>query len=156
MAITLSFDLGNPRPPAYPYRIAGKGFLWGDLFQSCRIGSKNPCSRESNIKSAKTRILQDIYEIGEIASRKKSDLLVVILPQAYEDDTGYHRDITEFCSSNGIHVLDLTASFLDMQGNGSSIYWPQDGHLTPLGYRILAEKIGSYILENRFIGEETT
>ena len=47
---------------------------------------------------------------------------------------------------HGISILDLTEPFAEAIGRGESIYLPVDQHLTPAGYRLMAEKAAAELL----------
>jgi acetyltransferase AlgX (SGNH hydrolase-like protein) len=42
---------------------------------------------------------------------------------------------------HGIPVLDLTEPFAEAIQKGERIYYPIDQHLTPAGYRLMAEQV---------------
>lgn len=47
---------------------------------------------------------------------------------------------------HGISILDLTAPFAEAIGRGERIYLPIDQHLTPAGYRLMAETVAAELL----------
>jgi lysophospholipase L1-like esterase len=50
---------------------------------------------------------------------------------------------------HGFSILDLTEPFAETVGRGGRIYLPIDQHLTPAGYRLMAERVAAEILNER-------
>lgn len=71
------------------------------------------------------------------------------LDPARYDRTRPNQLFREIFGRHGISILDLTAPFADSAGRGGRIYLPIDQHLTPAGYRLMAERVAAEILNER-------
>lgn len=65
------------------------------------------------------------------------------LDPAHYDHHRPNRLLREIFGRHGISILDLTEPFAEAIGRGESIYLPIDQHLTPAGYRLMAEKVAA-------------
>lgn len=68
------------------------------------------------------------------------------LDPARYDRTRPNDLLREIFRRHGISILDLTAPFAEAIGRGERIYLPIDQHLTPAGYRLMAERVAAELL----------
>ena len=102
-------------------------------------------------------VKESLLSIRDWVKHRNSALLLVLFPveqQLRIKDAALQRDIANFAKLEGIHYLDLYASFEQRWRDGlfidySTMYHTADKvHLSPTGHALAAEEIASAILSN--------
>lgn len=131
------------------------------LRQEMELYSKGPLPKELREGAAATE--KAVAELGREGGPR---ILAVIIPSLIQvDPTRWNASLERFgldparydprrpndllrgiCGRHGISILDLTPPFAEAIGRGERIYLPIDQHLTPAGYRLMAEKVAAELL----------
>ena len=57
------------------------------------------------------------------------------------------RTLLTFCEAQKLGCLDLTPTFVAQAKTGEELYFRQDAHLNPAGYRLAAKLIAAYLYQ---------
>lgn len=108
------------------------------------------------------RVMQsEIMKINKLCKQNNAWFCVVIFPakeqvyaQYYNPPVNFDIDllnklIAKFCKNQDIFVLDLTLEFRNNMR--SAIFWEINGHLTPLGHKIVSDCIYSELRKEKLL-----
>jgi hypothetical protein len=89
-----------------------------------------------------------LVELAALLEGRGCDFVLVGLPfrgELRRNEYDRLQALLDFASARGIGAIDakpyLDAKLVQGDAKLEELYWPQDGHFTPLGYRYLAEAV---------------
>ena len=93
--------------------------------------------------------LERIYAQMLAASRGAGARLVVLhVPVATGERDAYPaRRLADWCARHGVVFIDALPELRRAVERGVQVYWPEDGHCTPQGYRVIADALLRELLE---------
>lgn len=123
------------------------------------------------LQDAWKKHLNYLDEIGKLADKNGSKMLIVLIPnreQVYEflrpevgniDWDFTNKKIQYFFKGKGVYILDLTPAFREFAdqtprkslNREKDLYWKYDGHWNIRGNHLAGLMIAKYILENNLI-----
>jgi len=101
-----------------------------------------------------------VYEIEKFINKNKGQLIVVLLPgRSYvEQPTSLSAQYQEYFRQNikfsldasSVKVMDLASHLRVLHDKGiNNLYYPNEGHLTPLGHQYLAEYLSEHLVAQK-------
>lgn len=100
-----------------------------------------------------------VEEFQALANRENCRFVVILHPDAYELSTETYSfnaaALKQHFAENGISYVDLMQHFAQRMGiereSPKTLYWKKDFHHNEAGYRIFAEGVEEYLLDNHVI-----
>jgi len=108
-----------------------------------------------------TKIYNQILALQQKANDKNTNLYIITFPdfhacQNYDYQSNAYKDLINKLKNNEDIILIDILDFYQNNQNAfiipiTYLYWPIDGHMTPLGYRMWSEIVFTGLLENNFL-----
>lgn len=102
---------------------------------------------------------RDLKDISDFAISKDVELLILAIPQAltlswlqkkaspWEKEQDYFfKRVSKFCKNHDIKFLSAKEGLTIAKEKKIRLYYPKDGHCTPIAYRLIGESLSDYIL----------
>ncbi len=140
--------VGEPPPLTGLYKVSHFArFILLELFDYTHfVISRSEQSRRMNESLLELERL--LVELEALLGRRGLDFELVVLPFRSElrrNEYDRLQELLDFASERGIAAIDakpyLHAKLAHGDAKLGEVYWPEDGHFTPLGYRYVAEAV---------------
>lgn len=89
----------------------------------------------------------------EIAAELKARIVFIHIPQMGPwDETHFYpaQRLSAFAMKQGAGFLDMLPSMMEASKK-ESLYYEKEGHCNPRGYKVIAQQVYTYLMENKFI-----
>jgi len=148
-----------------------KGPVWEPLYASLYIvrylvldilkydWTLHPVSVSKQLNEASAQKIRKVLVNAQGELNKRGiEMLVLLHPLGYEVADGKYTAYTDTLRNKLaiLRPLDMLPYFLDSTGltkkNYTQYYWPNDGHFTALGYKVMGHKVSEELMERMSIG----
>lgn len=94
--------------------------------------------------------LDEVLRMRDIAEENGAKLLLVYLPQSALD-LGALQFFDQVAKERGLEYVELLTVLARARARGELVFWPKDGHCTPQGYGVIANRLFDVLTEKGLV-----